>query len=136
MRKMLLLLLLFVSITTLLKAQTGENYAYLKKYILAQPKLKIDSSNFLSIYHNKELHYLYPIYKSITQENRLIANTNATQYLIDLSEALAFNGDYLSALEIEKKSFDSKLEDSVYKSLQKQADLFTGIEFKDSKKYV
>jgi hypothetical protein len=136
MRKILSVLLLFVSSATLIQAQTGENYEYLKKYILAQPKLKIDSSNFLSIYHNKELHYLYPLYKSITQENRLIANANSTQYLIDLSEAVSFNGDYLSALEIEKKSYDSKLEDSLFKSLNKQADLFSGIEFKDAKKYI
>lgn len=136
MRKMLLVLLLVISSATISQAQTGENYEYLKKYILAQPKLKIDSSNFLSIYHNKELHYLYPLYKSITQENRLIANSNATQYLIDLSEAVSFNGDYLSALEIEKKSYDSKLEDSIYKSLNKQADLFAGVEFKDAKKYI
>ncbi len=136
MRKILLVLLLLVSSASLIQAQTGENYEYLKKYILAQPKLKIDSSNFLSIYHNKELHYLYPLYKSITQENRLIANSNATQYLIDLSEAVSFNGDYLSALEIEKKSYDSKLEDSVFKSLNKQIDLFSSIEFKDAKKYV
>ena len=136
MRNFLLSFLFIISGTFFLQAQTGENYAYLKKYILSQPKLKIDSSNFLSIYHNKELHYLYPIYKSITQEDRLIANSNETQYLIDLSEALSFSGDYLSALEIEKKSYDKKLEDSIYKGLSKQQDLFAGVEFKDAKKYI
>jgi hypothetical protein len=117
-------------------AQTGENYQYLKKYILTQQNLKIDSSNFLSIYHNKELHYLYPLYKSISQENKLIDHLNSVQYFSDLSESVSFNGDYYSALEFEKKSYDSKLEDSIYKSLSKQTDLMAGVEFIDAKKYI
>lgn len=117
-------------------AQTGENYQYLKKYILSQQNLKIDSSDFLSIYHKKELHYLYPLYKSITQEKKLIASSNSLQYLSDLSESISFNGDYQSVLEVEKKSHNPILEDSIYQSLGKQTDLLAGVEFKDAKKYI
>ena len=117
-------------------AQTGENYQYLKKYILSQSNLKIDSSEFLSIYHKKELHYLYPLYKSIKQEKKLIASSNSFQYLSDLSESISFNGDYQSVLEVEKKSYNNKLGDSIYQSLSKQTDLLSGVEFKDAKKYI
>lgn len=117
-------------------AQTGENYQYLKKYILSQQNLKIDSSDFLSIYHKKELHYLYPLYKSIAQEKKLIASSNSIQYLSDLSESISFNSDYQSVLEVEKKSYNPRLEDSIFQSLSKQSDLLAGIEFKDAKKYI
>jgi hypothetical protein len=127
-----LYLLLFI--TT--RAQTGENYQYLKKYILLQQKLKLDSSNFLSIYHQKELHYLYPLYKSISQEKKLIDVLTPIQYYTDLSESVSFNGDYLSALELENKSYNTKLEDSIFKSLGNQTDLLAGVEFKDAKKYI
>ncbi len=136
MLKTLSVSLLFSFLIINTNAQTGENYQYLKKYILSQQNLKIDTSNFLSIYHNKELHYLYPLYKSISQENKLIDHLNPVQYLSDLSESVSFNGDYNSALEIEKKSYDSKIEDSIYKSLNKQNDITAGIEFKDAKKYI
>jgi hypothetical protein len=136
MLKSIAVTFLFSILILIATAQTGENYQYLKKYILTQQHLKIDSSNFLSIYHNKELNYLYPLYKSISQENKLIDHLNVVQYLSDLSESVSFNGDYLSALEIEKKSYDSKLEDSIYNSLNNQGDLFAGIEFKDAKKYI
>jgi hypothetical protein len=128
------LILLFLIITA--NAQTGENYQYLKKYILTQQNLKIDTSNFLSIYHNKELHYLYPLYKSISQESKLIDHLQSDQYLSDLSESVSFNGDYFSALEIERKSYDLKLEDSVYRLFIKQNELSTGVEFKDAKRYI
>ncbi len=127
---------LFIFLITVTYSQTGENYQYLKKYILTQQNLKIDSSNFLSIYHNKELHYLYPLYKSISQENKLINHLNPVQFLSELSESVSFTGDYYSALEIEKKSYDKKLEDSISQSLNKQIDLFAGLEFKDAKKYI
>lgn len=127
--------LLFLSLMSA-SAQTGENYQYLKKYILSQQNLKLDSSEFLSIYHKKELHYLYPLYKSITQEKKLIAGSNSFQYLSDLSESISFNGDYQSVLEVEKKSYNPKLEDSIYQSLSKQTSLLAGVEFKDAKKYI
>ena len=136
MLKTLSVSLLFSFLIINTNAQTGENYQYLKKYILSQQNLKIDTSNFLSIYHNKELHYLYPLYKSISQENKLIDHLNPVQYLSDLSESVSFNGDYNSALEIEKKSYDSKIEDSIYKSINKQNDITAGIEFNDAKKYI
>jgi hypothetical protein len=128
--------LLFLLLILGANAQTGENFQYLKKYIVSQPKLKIDSSDFLSIYHNKELHYLYPLYKSFIQEQHLIDHSNPLQYLTELSESVSFNGDYLSALEIEKKSHDPKLEDSIYKSLSNQSDLLAGVEFKEAKNYI
>jgi hypothetical protein len=127
---------LFTFLIAVSYSQTGENYQYLKKYILTQQNLKLDTSNFLSIYHKKELHYLYPLYKSISQENKLIEHLNTVQYLSDLSESVSFNGDYYSTLEIEKKSYDSKLEDSIYSTLSKQTDLITGVEFKDAKKFI
>ncbi len=127
---------LFVWILFTANAQTGENYQYLKQYILTQQNLKVDSSNFLSIYHNKELHYLYPLYKSFNQEKKIIDHLSAFQYYNDLSEIISFNGDYLSSLEIEKKSYDSNLEDSIYKTLNKQSNLLLGVEFKDAKKYI
>lgn len=117
-------------------AQTGENYQYLKKYILSQQHLKLDTSNFLSIYHQKELHYLYPLYKSISQENKLMDASNPYQYFADLSESVSFCGDYISALELEKKSYNTKLVDSIYNSFANQTDLLAGVEFKDAKKYI
>lgn len=117
-------------------AQTGENYQYLKKYVLSTPDLKIDSSNFLSIYHNKELHYLYPLYKSISQEKKLIEYLQPFQFYSDYSESVAFTGDYNAALEIEKKSYDTVLEDSIIQSFNKQNNLLEGVSFKDAKKYI
>ena len=126
---------MFVWVLVNANAQTGENYQYLKQYILTQQNLKVDSSNFLSIYHNKELHYLYPLYKSFNQEKKLIEYLSPVQYYSDLSETISFNGDYLSSLEIEKKSYDSYIEDSIYKTLNKQSNLLLGVEFKDAKKF-
>jgi len=82
------------------------------------------------------LHYLYPLYKSIAQENKLIANSNSEQFYSDLSESISFNGDYQSVLETEKKSYNQKLEDSILQALTKQNDLLAGIEFKDARKYI
>ncbi len=117
-------------------AQTSESFNDLKKYIQTQKKLNLDSSEFLSIYHNKELHYLYPIYKSFTQESTLIGSSNAMQYHADLSQAISFSGDYATVLATEKMSYDSKLTDSLKKIISKQTDLLTGIEFRDAKKYI
>jgi hypothetical protein len=136
MLKSLTLSLILVLLMVTSMAQSGENFQYLKKYILSQQNLKLDTSNFLSIYHQKELHYLYPLYKSIIQENKLKDASNPIQYYTDLSESVSFSGDYLSALEMEKKSYDPKLEDSIFQSLGKQTDLLLGVEFKDAKKYI
>jgi hypothetical protein len=62
--------------------------------------------------------------------------SNPYQYFADLSESVSFSGDYISALELEKKSYNTKLEDSIYSSLANQTDLFAGVEFKDAKKYI
>lgn len=135
-KKPVFLFLLLFSLVYQSSAQTTDNFNDLKKYIQNQKKLNLDSSEFLSIYHNKELHYLYPLYKSFNQESKLINRSNEMQYHIDLSQALSFSGDYASVLAYEKMSYDPKLEDSLKKSIGKQFDLFAGIEFKDAKKYI
>jgi len=65
-----LILLLIIMLSVSSQAQISENYSDLKQYIQRQPKVDVDSSEFLSIYHNHSLHYLYPLYKSFSLEKR------------------------------------------------------------------
>lgn len=117
-------------------AQLSENYLDLKKFIQSQKHLVLDSSDFLSIYHNKEIHYLYPLYKAFSQEQKLIGTQTTQGFYNDLSESVSFTGDYASALALEKLSYNLNQEDSLKKEAKKQTNIFAGVEFKDAKKYI
>ena len=86
MRKAFFLLVLSCLTQLTLHAQWSENYNYLKDYVQAQKGMALDSSQYLSIYHNQELHYLYPIYKSFKQEPWLIKTSGRADYYAYLKQ--------------------------------------------------
>ena len=120
-----------------LNAQLSENLLDLKSYIESQKNIQLDSIPFLSIYHNKELHYLYPLYNAFHQTNKLQAAVGNEQYLLDLGVSAAFAGDYASVLAIEKIGYEGQLTDSIKKDIVAHPNLFDGITLTDanSRKY-
>lgn len=136
MRKAFFLLVLICLTQLTLKAQWSENYNYLKDYVQAQKGMALDSSQYLSIYHNQELHYLYPLYKSFKQEPWLIKTSGRADYYADLKQSLAFIGDYAGVQEIEKIEQFSPYTDSLQKAINKQGNPFAGASFKEAKSYI
>lgn len=136
MRKAFFLLVLSCLTQLTLHAQWSENYNYLKDYVQAQKGMALDSSQYLSIYHNQELHYLYPIYKSFKQEPWLIKTSGRADYYADLKQSLAFIGDYAGVQELEKIELFSPYTDSLQKAINKQGNPFAGASFKDAKTYI
>jgi len=119
-----------------LNAQLSENLLDLKKYIESQKNIQLDSIPFLSIYRNKELHYLFPFYNAFYQANKLKADVGNEQYLLDLGVIAAFAGDYASVLAIEKIGYEGRLTDSIKKDIVAHPNLFEGLILTDAKKYI
>ncbi len=136
MRRVTFLLVLFCFARLSIQAQWSENYNYLRDYVQTQKSMVLDSSQYLSIYHNQELHYLYPLYKSLKQEPWLIKTIGRPNYYADLKQSLAFIGDYVGVQALEKIELFSPYTDSLQKAITKQGNPFTGASFKDAKTYI
>lgn len=129
--------LLFVSCFIALSAtaQLSEQYLELKTFAGKQTGLPTDSSLALYPYYHKALHYLYPLYKAFQKEKTILAATNATTYYDQLSQALAFVGDYASVLQLSKLGHDPVGDTSVGFT-NKQAETVKSIQYVDARQYI
>ena len=123
--------LLFVSF--FLHSQEYLPFKQIRSYLEKQPPNRYDSSlNYLTNRLGFEIHYLYPLYQAIGWEERLKKQLGDKTYYDNLSQFLAFAGDYATATTYASKSFDA-LPDSVEKAIADDVQQLSGIQSASAK---
>lgn len=126
---------MLLSASTCCSAQITESYKELKDFVKKQPGFPIDTTPFLSIYYNKQLNYLSGYYKAFQKEDQLIRSQGPAAFYADLTEIMAFAGDYSSLLALEKKGYDP-LPDSLDEQAAAQTELSRKSFYTDARTYI
>ncbi len=133
MKRIVILLLLSVPICC--SAQLTESFKELREFSIKQPPFPIDTAPFLSVYYNKQLNYLSGYYKAFQQENSLLRSMGTAAYYDDLTQTMAFAGDYSSLLALERKKYDP-LPDSLEEQAVLQTELCKKAFYTDARTYI
>jgi hypothetical protein len=108
MSKLTIAAILAVLLHTSLSAQTYQPFQQIGYYTKAQKANRYDSSlRFLTNRVGSELHYLYPFYQAIGWEKRFKYLLGNKIFYDQLSQFLAFAGDYKKALELAERKYDT-----------------------------
>jgi hypothetical protein len=82
------------------------------------------------------LNYLYPLYQLFGEEKKFRSLLPANDYYQELSEALAFAGDYETALEYQKKGYDSVVNDVTRRQINKIIKGLKEVQHVDARRYI
>lgn len=134
MKTFLPLLFLF-SLCHLSKAQRSEPYQELHQYIQKQPVVETDTLPFFSVYRNKQLHYLYPLYKNFLNKQKDTLAWRVQMQRESLSQMISYTGDYKTALLIEAKGYEP-LSDSARTEIRNRIALAKGSVYTDARQYI
>jgi len=121
----LILLLLMCYSNSYLLAQRKATSALidLQHFIQQNKQLVTDTTNpFLSMLEKGRLNYFKPLYKAFGYKDALIDNHGLQAYNEDLAQALAFTGDYQSALYYQEQAYDilpNKYVDTALQDIEK-----------------
>ncbi len=126
----------FTFITFYASAQLSEQYLELKTFVGKQVSLQTDSSAFLFPFSNKEIHYLYPLYKAFQKEKQILALQDTTSFYGQLTQAISFTGDYLSTLQVDKLSWDAKSDAADKTAATHHATVATTVQYTDARQYI
>jgi hypothetical protein len=133
MRK--LLLPVFLLLMTQGFSQLTEAYKELRTFSKKKEIVHTDTTTlYLENFYENGLHYLYPLYKAFSQEQKL-KKADSALYYDNLTQALAFTGDYASVLELEKQSHE-KLADSTKEEINRLTDIAKNVVYTDARKYI
>jgi len=107
MKKCLLSLLFFTTVTSVL-AQLSPFLKQIKNYAAKNPHENSDltKSDFTNQVQGN-LHYLLPLYVSLSNEEKLIKKYTKAGFYSNASQVISFTGDYFSAVQFSIKGFDS-----------------------------
>jgi hypothetical protein len=136
MRCIFLTAILFFEITVSF-SQTNRQLRNLHETLAKSTPPGYDSSlNLVTYYRGGGLNYLYPLYQLFGEEKKFRSLLTDNNYYGELSEALAFAGDYESALEYQKKSYDSSVNDVARRQINKLLKGLKDIQHVDARKYI
>lgn len=117
------------------KSQISRPLQDLQNFIRKDPpKITVDSSNYLDLFAQNSLHYLYPFYKGFLQEQERKVSDTAMHNSM-LAEAAAFLIDMPSVLHYEKEVYE-KLPDSVQTEIRLLATQAENINYTDARQYL
>jgi uncharacterized iron-regulated protein len=94
------------------------------------------SQNMISYLQQGSLNYLYPLYQLYGEEQKFKALLPDPIYHEELSRALAFAGDYESALEVQKQIYDSSVNDVIQRQIFKTIKDLKEVHYVDAKRYI
>jgi hypothetical protein len=103
MRKWLLIVFLFTVICS--QAQLSEGFKELKTFAQQKEIQPSDSSDYLSMYNSKGIHYLLPYYKAFFHEKELLKRDTVSYYQY-LAQAVSFVGDYSTVQELQRINYE------------------------------
>lgn len=130
------LLSLILLFSCCLHSQEYLPFQQIRSYLKNQPPNRYDSSlNYLTNRLGFEIHYLYPLYQAIGWEERLRKQLGDKTYYDNLSQFLAFAGDYTTASIYASKSFDP-LPDSVEKAIAEEVQQLKDIQSASAKESI
>ena len=131
--KKALLISIIIPLSFCLYGQEYPPFKEIRGYLDKQPPSHYDSSlNYLTNRLGIEIHYLYPLYQAIGWEQKLKKQLGDKVYYNDLSQFLAFAGDYGTAITYASRSYDA-LPDSVEKSVAAGVKQLVGIQSASAK---
>ena len=108
-----------------------------REYLKANRPPGYDSTlNYVSYIKGTDLHYLYPLYQLIREEDRFKSILSVPDYYDELSQALACNGDYTSALEYQQKGYDSVVDEVSRRQINKVMQGFKNVQHADARRYI
>jgi hypothetical protein len=90
----------------------------------------------ITYYRGGNINYLYPLYQLFGEEKKFRRLLSDTGYYQELSEALAFDGDYESALEYQKQNYDSAINDVARRQINKIIKGLKDVQHVDARKYI
>ena len=131
--KKYLLLSLILSSALHPRAQVYPPFKQIQDYTRIQKPSRYDSSlNYMTNRLGIEIHYLYPLYQAIGWEDKLKKSIGEKTYYDNVSQFLAFAGDYAMASEYVSKSFDA-LPDSMAKAIATEVSQLNNIQYAPAK---
>jgi hypothetical protein len=91
--------------------------------------------NILTLTPKGNLHYLFPLYHGLKDEEKFRKIYSDKGYFDEMSQYFAFAGDYRTALQYLVRSYDS-IDDATRKKIYKTAANLPEIEHVDARKYI
>jgi hypothetical protein len=135
--KCLFLVVIILSCLPCCFSQTNRQLRSLHEYLLSGKPRGYDSSLQSIVYsRGGSLHYLYPLYQLLGEEKRFRSLLSDNNYYDQLSQALAFAGDYESALEYQKKGYDSSVNDVTRRQITKTIKDLKDVKHVDARRYI
>lgn len=118
-------------------AQDNRQLQGLREYLKANRPPGYDSTlNYVNYIKGTDLHYLYPLYQLIREEDRFKKILSIPGYYDELSQALACNGDYTSSLEYLQKGYDSVVDEVARRQINKVIQGFKNVQHADARRYI
>src|SRR5262249_102048 len=91
--------------------------------------------NILTLTPKSNLHYLFPLYHGIKDEEKFRKIYSDKGYYDEMSQYFAFAGDYRTALQYLVKSYDS-VDDATRRRIYRTASNLPEIEHADARRYI
>ncbi|RTL56677.1 MAG: hypothetical protein EKK39_00990 [Sphingobacteriales bacterium] len=130
MKKIILSIILFVFVTGNLLAQRKATASLLEleHFIQQNKQLVTDTTNpFLSMLEKGRIQYFKPLYKAFALKNELVDTHGLPAYNEDVAQALAFAGDYQSALYYQEQASEP-LPDSYIDTVTKKVEALNNLQ--------
>jgi hypothetical protein len=117
--------------------QTNQQLQNLKQYLKTRMPPGYDSTLlYVTNMRNGSLNYFYPLYQLFLEEYKFRTLLSDSTYYDQLSEAIAFTGDYESALEYQQKEYDSSVNEVTLRQIAKAINGFKEIRHVDARRYI
>lgn len=121
----------------ILFSQTNRQLQSLQQYLQDNRPGNFDSSlNQISFNPGGNLHYLYPFYQLFIGENKFRSLLAGADYYNMLSEAASFTGDYESALQYQKDTYNEEVDEVARRQISKTIEGFKNIQHADARKFI
>jgi hypothetical protein len=137
LKKYYLLLLIGLSVKINSQAQPNASLTGLRHYVTSIKPETIDSSfNDLHYLIGDNLHYLYPIYQLLGEENKFTNEFTGPVYYDLLSQTVSFVGDYAAALDYQRMSDTSQVTEVENRQIGKSIQQLKNIKNADARRFI
>jgi hypothetical protein len=134
-RAYLLVITCFLSIFTY--CQSNQQLHSLQQFLKTKRPPGYDSTLLqLTNIRAGSLNYFYPLYQLFSEEYKFRTLLSDSTYYDQLSEAIAFTGDYESALEYQQKEYDSSVNEVTLRQISKTINGYKDIRHVDARRYI
>ena len=118
-------------------AQTNRQLQNLHEFLKKNKPPGYDSSlNYINYGLNGNINYFYPLYQLFHEEKKFRKIFSDNGYNDILSQAISFSGDYASALAYQQMSYDSNVDETARRQINKIMQGYKNVQHADARRYI